>query len=93
MLYTRDNLDNLSKVLPEGNFECTFTKQSKEYKGLLVKDYYCLYLKSDVLAGGGSLWAPYKYSWILDNGYETFYRQGNISSINVLINNVLLGEL
>lgn len=93
MFYTRDNLDNLSKVLPEGVFECTFTKLSKEYKGLLVKDHYCLYLKSDVLAGGGSPWAPYKYSWILDNGLFKYYKDGGISSITVNKDTLILGEL
>ena len=93
MVYTEDNLDNLSKVLPEGIFECTFTKLSKEYKGLLVKDHYCLYLKSDVLAGGGSPLAPYMYSWILDNGCYKYYKDGGISSITVNIGVLSLGEL
>lgn len=93
MFYTQDKLYTLKRDLPIGVFKCTFRRYSQDYEGLLVKDRYTLYLKSNVLMGGGEKQDPYKYSWILDNGKYMYYKEGGISSITVTNGVSILGEL
>lgn len=93
MLYTEDKLYTLKRALPYGSFKCTFRKCLHDYEGLLVKNSDGLYLKSDVLDGGGEKQSPYKYSWILDNGMYWYYKEGGISSITVNNGVSILGEL
>lgn len=93
MLYTEDKLYTLKRDLPYGSFKCTFRKCLQDYEGLLVKNSDGLYLKSDVLNGGGEKQSPYMYSWILDSGYNLYYREGGITSITVTSGVSILGEL
>lgn len=93
MIYTQDKLYTLKRDLPIGSFKCVFRKNAENYEGLLVKDRYTLYLKSNVLRGGGESVKPYKYSWVLDNGNYMYYKEGGISSITVTSGVSILGEL
>lgn len=92
MIYTQDKLRTLKRDLPIGRFKCVFRINEKNYEGLLVNEVDDLYLKSDRLYGGGAIVKPYKYSWILDNGFYQYYEDGGISSITVL-SQIFLGEL
>lgn len=93
MIYTQDKLNTLKRDLPIGSFKCTFIKNAEYHEGLLVKDRYTLFLKSNVLMGVEERQDPYKYSWVLDNGVRTYYKEGRIDSITVTSGVSILGEL
>lgn len=93
MIYTQDNFCKLKRDLPIGSFKCTFRRHSQDYEGLLVNERYTLYLKNNVLMGGGVRQDPYKYSWVLDNSARMYYKEGKIDSITVTNIVTFLGEL